>query len=102
MNSHKHASLTPKGRALLVQRVRDLGWKVQDASDAARVSQRTGYKWLARFKAEGAAGLQDRSSKPHFCPHATGDQERRRFEQLRRQGLPLWRIAISAAAAWLR
>ena len=94
MNSHKHASLTPKGRALLVQRVLDLGWKVLDASQAAGVSERTGYKWLARFKTEGAAGLRDRSSKPHTCPHAIGDQERRRFEQLRRQRLPLWRIAM--------
>jgi hypothetical protein len=45
MNSHKHARLTPKGRALLVGRVLDEGWTVADASLAAGVSKRTSYKW---------------------------------------------------------
>ncbi|WP_442975084.1 leucine zipper domain-containing protein, partial [Salmonella enterica] len=62
MNSHKHARLTPKGRALLVSRVVDEGWTVSMASEAAGVSRRTGFKWLARFKDQGEAGLVDRSS----------------------------------------
>ena len=62
MNSHKHARLTPKGRALLVSRVLDEGWSVGAASEAAGVSKRTGFKWLARFRSEGAAGLADRVS----------------------------------------
>ena len=53
MNSHKHARLTPMGRALLVSRVLEMGWTVAAASQAAGISCRTGYKWLARFKAEG-------------------------------------------------
>jgi transposase InsO family protein len=95
MNSHKHAGLTLRGRALLVSRVLDEGWKVARASEAAGVSERTGYKWLARFRAEGVAGLADRSSRPHGCPHQTSAQELHRLEQLRRQGLPLWRIALA-------
>ena len=63
MNSHKHARLTPKGRALLVSRVFDEGWSVAAASHAGGVSKRTGFKWLARFRAEGEAGLLDRSSR---------------------------------------
>ena len=35
MNSHKHARLTPKGRALLVSRVLEEGWSVAAASQAA-------------------------------------------------------------------
>jgi transposase-like protein len=70
MNSHKHARLTPKGRALLVSRVLDEGWSVSAASEAAGVSKRTGFKWLARFKAEGAAGLSDRSSRPLRSPRS--------------------------------
>ena len=31
------------------------------------VSRRVGYKWLARYEAEGAAGLFDRSRAP-LCP----------------------------------
>ena len=34
------------------------------------VSRKTGYKWLARYAAEGARGLHDRSHAPHRCPHA--------------------------------
>jgi hypothetical protein len=37
MNSHKHARLTPKGRALLISRVLDEGWTVAIASRAAGV-----------------------------------------------------------------
>ena len=53
MNSHKHARLTPKGRALLVDRVLEQGWIVQEASLAAGVSRHTAYKWIKRFEAEG-------------------------------------------------
>jgi transposase InsO family protein len=33
------------------------------------ISRKTGYKWLARFEAEGRPGLADRSHAPHHCPH---------------------------------
>jgi putative transposase len=33
------------------------------------VSRRIGYKWLARYDAEGRRGLADRSHVPHHCPH---------------------------------
>ncbi len=36
-----------------------------EAATHASVSLRTGYKWLARHRAEGAAGLEDRRSAPH-------------------------------------
>jgi transposase InsO family protein len=96
MNSHKHARLTPKGRALLVSRVLDEGWTVADASLAAGVSQRTSYKWLARFRAEGERGLLDRSSRPVRCPRGLSVEEQHALEALRRQRWPLWRIAMQA------
>jgi transposase InsO family protein len=96
MNSHKHARLTPKGRALLVSRVLEEGWTVADASMAAGVSERTSYKWLARFKAEGERGLLDRSSRPRHCPRGLSAQEQASLEALRRQRWPLWRIAMQA------
>jgi putative transposase len=36
------------------------------------ISRQTGYKWLARYRAEGAIGLQDRSRAPlrHGRAHA--------------------------------
>lgn len=93
MNSHKHARLTACGRALLCQRVLERGWKVTDASDAAGVSERTAYKWLARYRAEGPNGLTDRSSRPKRSPRATSTEQREHFEHLRRQRWPLRRIA---------
>ena len=85
MNSHKHARLTPKGRALLVEPGAPTGWWVAAASQAAGVSQRTAYKWLARFKAEGLGGLLIAVHRPRSCPHAPSAEEQARFEQLRRE-----------------
>lgn len=96
MNSHKHARLTPKGRALLVSRVLDEGWSVGAASEAAGVSKRTGFKWLARFRSEGAAGLVDRSSRPLRSPRALATDEQAELERMRRLRWPLWRIAAQS------
>jgi transposase InsO family protein len=74
---HRNAKTTPKGRALLIERVMAGGWTMQQAATACGVSVRTGYKWLARFRVEGPAGLGDRPSAPHRCPHRT----RARLEQ---------------------
>lgn len=38
------------------------------------VSRETGYKWLARYAAEGPAGLHDRSHAPRTCPHAVAPE----------------------------
>jgi transposase InsO family protein len=54
MNAHKHARMTPLGRALLVRRIDEEGWPVAAAAQAAGISQRTAFKWLARFRAGGA------------------------------------------------
>jgi len=93
MNSHKHARLTPIGRALLVSRVFDQGWTVSAASQAAGVSRHTAHKWLRRFNEEGPAGLLDRSSRPHHSPNAMPARQLQRCETLRRKRWPLWRIA---------
>lgn len=93
MNSHKHARLTATGRALLICRVLNEGWSMATAAQAMGVSCRTGFKWLARFKLEGAPGLRDRSSRPHHCPTACSTEQINQFELHRRQRLPLWRIA---------
>lgn len=37
------------------------------------VSRKTGYKWLARYAADGRRGLGDRSHAPHRCPHRIDD-----------------------------
>jgi transposase InsO family protein len=67
--AHRKAKLTPLGRMLLVERIEVLGWPVRVAAESMGVSAATGYKWRARFRAEGPQGLEDRSSRPHRCPH---------------------------------
>jgi transposase len=59
------------------------------ACEAAGVSRRTGFNWLARFKTEGAAGLTDRSSRPRRSPRALSLQQQGELEGLRRQRWPL-------------
>lgn len=37
------------------------------------ISEKSGYKWRARFLADGPAGLEDRSHATHQCPHRMSD-----------------------------
>ncbi len=68
---HRSARLNVFGRRLIVQRVREEGWPVAHAAKAMGVSRQCAHRWLARFDAEGEAGLQDRSSRPHRSPNRT-------------------------------
>ena len=64
MNIHSRAKSCPASRALLAKRVLEQGWTVRAAAESIGISARRAYVWLARFKAEGIAGLQDYSSRP--------------------------------------
>lgn len=49
------------------------------------ISRPTGYKWIRRYRAEGLAGLEDRSHAPHSCPHATPEYVVQRILEIRDQ-----------------
>lgn len=88
--SQCRARLTVFGRRLLVQRIVEQGWTVAHAAKAQGVSRKCAHLWLARWRAEGEAGLVDRSSRPHHSPRRTSpDTEARivtaRIEQRRGQ-----------------
>jgi len=83
--AHANARLTEFGRLLLVQRVTELGWPPAQAAQALGVSRATAYKWLARYRAEGRAGLADRPSRPHRRPHALPAAQVRRVLAARRR-----------------
>jgi putative transposase len=53
------------------------------------VSRKTGYKWLARFAADGRRGLRDQSRAPHHCPHRIGWEMARLIVSVRRAH-PSW------------
>lgn len=64
VKSHANARLGFAGRVCLVERVVQDGWGTAMAARAFGISERSVRKWLARYRAEGRAGLRDRSSRP--------------------------------------
>ena len=92
MNVHKNARSTPLGREAIVRRLMG-GQRLSAVARAAAVCPRTVRKWLARFQAEGAAGLADRSSRPHKLRHPTPQATRDEIVALRREKMPGNQIA---------
>lgn len=81
--SHANAALTPKARLRLARLIVEDGWTAVTAAEMFMVSPVTARKWAARYRAEGPAGMQDRSSRPHSCPHATSQVMIRKIVSLR-------------------
>jgi transposase InsO family protein len=84
MKLHANAALSLKQRERMVCRVVELGWSVTSAAAAAEVSDRTCSKWVARYRAEGPAGLLDRSSAPAVVANRTDEQTVQLLAALRR------------------
>jgi transposase InsO family protein len=74
------------------------GWKIVDAAAALGVSERTVYRWLARFR-HGDRQLLDRSSRPHRSPRRTPRSVVKVIEHLRRLGMTSSAIAAKLAMA---
>ena len=83
--SHRNARLTPRGRLLLVQRVRGQGMPVAHAAKAMGISRQCAHRWVRRFDEEGAGGLEDRSSRPHHSPRASGARRVAKVVRARRK-----------------
>jgi transposase InsO family protein len=96
MNTHSKAKLTVLSRAEMIHRIVDLHQPVAQVAAGFGISQRCAYKWLARFRAEGAAGLHDRSSRPKCSPRTTHPLRVARVLALRRRKLPGFQIARAA------
>jgi len=67
---HRNARTTFHGRLLIVARYR-AGWPKAHIAAAMGISRKCVTTWVARFAAEGEAGLHDRSSRPHSTPRRT-------------------------------
>ena len=98
MNIQKNARMTPFGRELLVRAI-ESGQTPEAAARAAGVCPRTARKWWRRFKAEGLAGLQDRSSRPHRLNRPTPEPIVAQIEALRRQRWTGGQIAAEAGVS---
>jgi len=107
MKLHANARTCPKSRRLLVQRVEVDAWSLAAAAEAAGVSERTAAKWLARWRAEGDQGLEDRSSAPKARPTQLADDRVRAIKALRRLRMTAAEIAeclqmaLSTVSRWL-
>jgi transposase InsO family protein len=95
---HGNAKLTPSIRLLLVRRVLEERWKVPDVAAALGVSERTAYRWLARWR-DGDHELRDRSSRPRRMPRRTPESMVRVIEELRRLRMTSSAIAAKLAMA---
>ena len=93
MQLHPNARTTPRSRAELVRRVVVDGWSVPRVAQAFHVSPRTVFKWLARYRAAGIAGLDDRSPAPRSSPQRTSVRRILQIVALRAQRLPGHAIA---------
>lgn len=82
-------------------------WTMTELCAAYQVSRQTGYEVIARFEAEGWAGLQPRSRRPHRMPQAVAPAivtavcaARRRHPDWGARKLRSWLVAREPARAW--
>ncbi len=108
MKLHANARTCPNSRRLIVKRVEEERWSLTAAAEAAGVSERTAAKWLARWRAEGEAGLLDRGCAPKLRPTQLADERVRAIAALRRLRMTAAEIAeclqmaLSTVSRWLR
>jgi len=80
---HANAALTPRMRLRLARAVVEDGWTVSYAAAVFQVAYPTAKRWAERYRLAGAAGMVDRSSRPHHCPRRTPRPLVRRIVHLR-------------------
>ena len=68
--AHANARTTLYARKLIVARVL-AGHRPGEVAKQLGISRETVYKWVRRWRAEGEAGLTDRSSRPYRMPRQT-------------------------------
>ncbi|SDM66475.1 leucine-zipper of insertion element IS481, partial [Geodermatophilus siccatus] len=71
--AHANARTTVFARTLIVDRVL-AGHRPGEVAKQLGVSRQTVHKWVRRWRAEGEAGLADRSSRPHRMPRQTSPE----------------------------
>ena len=87
MNIHKNARLTPIRREEMARAIIEGRLSRAAAASAYGVSMKTVARWTRRFQLKGAAGMGDRSSRPHRLRKPTPVHVVDRIIALRRQRL---------------
>jgi transposase InsO family protein len=107
MRIHANARTCPNSRMLLVRRIEEENWSLMVAAEAAGISERSARKWLSRWRAEGEAGLLDRSSAPKRVPSRLPSERLEAIKALRRLRMTAAEIAeilgmaLSTVSRWL-
>src|SRR5262245_18167350 len=57
-----------------VERAMKAGARISTLCREYGISRETGYKWLNRFKRDGADGLEEKSRRPHASPLSTAEE----------------------------
>jgi len=107
-NPHHNARTTRLGRAEMIRRILEEGQPIRGVAAGFGISERTARKWLARYRAEGPSGLENRSSRPRTVANRTGEYWLGMIEHLRREYrltaeeiAGQLKLARSTVAAWL-
>jgi len=93
MDYHKNAPWTAVSRERLARMVIYGGVRLNAAALRFSVSVKTAAKWVGRYRQLGAAGLTDRSSRPHHSPRRTAFSLLEEVVVLRRGHMPGYEIA---------
>ena len=80
---------TVKLRAEFVRLAQSEGANISQLCERFQISRKTGYKWLARFRSHGDAGLGDQSRRPAVSPSQTPSDVEADVLRLRDQH-PAW------------
>lgn len=81
--SHANAQLTPAGRLRLAKLVVERKWTLRRAAERWNCSVTTAKRWADRYRAQGVAGMVDRSSRPKSSPRRTPTHVERRVVGMR-------------------
>jgi transposase InsO family protein len=81
--SHANAALTPRHRLRLARLIVEDRWPTSRAAEFFNVSWRTADKWAQRYRADGPAGMNDRSSARHTQHAKTPEPLKRKIVHLR-------------------
>jgi transposase InsO family protein len=80
---HRNAPLSELGRLRLARCVVEERWPLRHAAERFQVSPTTAARWAGRYRQFGAAGMPDRSSRPHRSPRQTPTRVERRIIKVR-------------------
>jgi transposase InsO family protein len=97
MDYHHHARLTVHGRECLAREVLEGRLRLGEAAAERGLSRQTAAKWVRRYREQGVAGLEDRSSRPHRLQAVTSTELVLRVEALRHERWNGARIAQATA-----